>query len=312
MGRLNGKTAIVSGAGGGIGRAHALLLAKEGANVVVNDIGIRRGADAASVVEEIRQAGGSAVANTASTDWHGAGQIVADAVAQFGSIDIIINNAGAGGMNDLWRFTEEQWDRTYNVEPKGYFAMIRAAVPHMARNGGGAIVNTSSGSGFGHPGSIAHASSREGVIGLTRTVALEVGRFGIRCNAIRPFAAGTSTQDFAIDAAPWQQLMMLTMGDEPGVEREFPFDEKQFPPSKISPFVVWLCTDAARNVNGRSFEVRGDDVALLSEPRAEKMIRNRGGWSLDALDAAAPAELTDELRNPYTLDAFPELKVFSE
>ena len=75
---------------------------------------------------------------------------------------------------------------------------------------------------------------------------------------------------------------------------------------------MWLCTDAARNVNGRSFEVRGDDVALLSEPRAEKMIRNRGGWSLDALDAAAPAELTDELRNPYTLDAFPELKVFSE
>ena len=190
--------------------------------------------------------------------------------------------------------------------------MIRAAVPHMARAGGGAIVNTSSGSGFGHPGSIAHASSREGVIGLTRTVALEVGRFGIRCNAIRPFAAGTSTQDFALDAAPWQRLMMLTMGEEPGVEREFPFDEDQFPPRKISPFVVWLCTDAAQNVNGRTFEVRGDEVALLTEPKAERTIQRPGGWDLDALDAAAPAELTTTLRNPYTLDSFPELKVFTE
>ena len=312
MARLDGKTAIVSGAGGGIGRAHALLLAQEGANVVVNDIGVRSGADAATVVEEIRQAGGSAVASTISADWHGAERIVADAIAAFGSIDIIVNNAGAGDMNDLWRFTEEQWDKTYNVEPKGYFAMIRAATPHMARQGSGCIVNTSSGSGFGHPGSIAHASSREGVIGLTRTVAKEVGRFGIRCNAIRPFAAGVSTTDFAEKSRPWEQLMSLTMGPVPGTAMEFAFDADQFPPRKISPFVVWLCTDAARNVNGRTFEVRGDAVSLLSEPDAERTIHRSGGWDIDGLDVEAPKGLTANLSNPFTLDSHPELKTFKE
>src|SRR5579863_1662502 len=312
MARLDGKTAIVSGSGGGIGRAHALLLAQEGAHVVVNDIGIRSGADAASVVEEIRGAGGSAIASTTSADWQGAERLVAEAVGEFGSIDIIINNAGAGQMNDLWRFTEAQWDQTYNVEPKGYFAMIRAATPHMARQGSGCIVNTSSGSGFGHPGSIAHASSREAVIGLTRTVAMEVGRFGIRCNAIRPFAVGMSTTDFAEKARPWWQLMSVTMGPVPGTARELEFDAEEFPPRKISPFVVWLCTDAAKDINGRTFEVRGDEVSLLSEPSAEQTIRRSGGWDLDALDAQAPGGLATNLSNPFTLDAFPELKVFPE
>lgn len=312
MSRLNGKTAIVSGAGGGIGRAHALLLAREGASVVVNDVGLRQGADAASVVEEIIAAGGQAVASTQSADWNGAPKIVAEAVTRFGSIDIIVNNAGAGSMNDLWRFTEEQWDRTYNVEPKGYFAMIRAATPHMARQGSGCIVNTSSGSGFGHPGSIAHASSREGVIGLTRTVAKEVGRFGIRCNAIRPFATGQSTRDFVERGRRWERLMHLTMGSNPGEEMRTSFETDQFPPSKVSPFVVWLCTDAAHNINGRTFEVRGDDVSLLSEPEPLRTIRQDGGWNLDTLDAAAPAGLATGLHNPFTLDAFPELKAFEE
>lgn len=312
MKRLEGKVAIVTGAGQGIGREHALLLAREGAKVIVNDIGLRTQANAASVVEEIRQAGGVASANTTSADWNGAPQIIADAVATFGSIDILVNNAGAGGMNNLWEFTEQDWDRTFDVGCKGYFAMIRAAAPHMCRQGSGAIVNTSSGSGFGHPGAIAHASAREGAIGITRTVAKEIGRFGVRCNAMRPFAVGNSTDDFAVKAAPWARLMGLTMGPEPGKERQMTahFDASAFPPRKIAPFVVWLCTDAARNINGRTFEVRGDDVALLTEPKAERMITQAGGWDLDGLDAKAPGGLTGELSNPYTLDAFPEMKVF--
>lgn len=104
--------------------------------------------------------------------------------------------------------------------------------------------------------------------------------------------------------------MALTMGDEPGVEHPLEFDAAQFPPRKVSPFVVWLCTDAARNVNGRTFEVRGDDVSLLSEPVPERTIHQPGGWDLGQLDAAAPPSLTAGLRNPFTLDAFPELKVF--
>jgi len=312
MGRLEGKVAIVTGAGGGIGREHALLLAREGAKVVVNDIGWRTGADAASVVDEITAAGGTAIANTTSATWDGAESIVADTVAELGGIDILVNNATAGAINDLWRFTEEEWDRTVGVNLKGYFAMIRAAAPHMCRQGSGAIVNTSSGSGFGHPAMIAYATAKEGVIGLTRTVARELGRFGVRCNAIRPFATGVSTNEYAKNTGPWMQVMQLTMGPKPGELSPPRFDPEQFPPRKISPIVVWLCTDAAANVNGRTFHVEGDDVALLSEPKPEVTVHQTGGWDLDGLDAAGPAVLTRGLSNPYTLDAFPDLKVFPD
>ena len=312
MGRLEGKVAIVTGAGGGIGREHALLFAREGAKVVVNDIGWRTGADAASVVDGITAAGGTAIANTTSATWDGAESIVADTVAELGGIDILVNNATAGAINDLWRFTEEEWDRTVGVNLKGYFAMIRAAAPHMCRQGSGAIVNTSSGSGFGHPAMIAYATAKEGVIGLTRTVARELGRFGVRCNAIRPFATGVSTNEYAKNTGPWMQVMQLTMGPKPGELSPPRFDPEQFPPRKISPIVVWLCTDAAANVNGRTFHVEGDDVALLSEPKPEVTVHQTGGWDLDGLDAAGPAVLTRGLSNPYTLDAFPNLKVFPD
>ena len=312
MGRLEGKVAIVSGAGQGIGREHALLLAEEGAKVVVNDIGRRTGADAASVVAEITAAGGTAIANTSSATWDEAESIVAAAVDAFGTVDILINNAGVGSVNDLWRFTEEQWDPTFDVALKGYFALIRAAAPHMCRQGSGAIVNTSSGSGFGHPAAIAHATAREGAIGLTRTVAKELGRFGVRCNAIRPFAAGTSTDEYQAMTETWVQLMVLTMGPEPGVASIPKFDPVAFAPAKVATFVVWLCTDAAANVNGRTFEVSGDDVSLLSEPAPEITITQPGGWDLDGLDAAAPAELTKGLTNPFTLDDHPELGVFPD
>ena len=312
MSRFDGKVAIVTGAGGGIGREHALLFAREGAKVVVNDTGLRTGADAASVVKEIEAAGGTATANTDSATWEGAQDIVAATLQAYGRIDILVNNATAGATNDLWKFTEKQWDRTIGVNLKGYFAMIRTVAPHLCRQGSGVIVNTSSGSGFGHPAMIAYATAKEGVVGLTRTVARELGRFGVRCNAIRPFATGVSTSEYAQNTGPWMRVMGLTMGAEPGVERQPNFDPSQFPPSKISPLVAWLCTDAAANVNGRTFHVSGDDVGLLSEPEPERVIHQSGGWDLDSLDAAAPAALTLGLKNPYTLDAFPELKVFEE
>jgi 3-oxoacyl-[acyl-carrier protein] reductase len=312
MGRLDGRVAIVTGAGGGIGREHALLLASEGAKVVVNDTGLRTGADAATVVLEIEAKGGTASANTTSATWDGADDIIAATIETYGQLDILVNNATAGAINDLWKFTEQQWDRTVGVNVKGYFAMIRAAAPHFARQGSGVIVNTSSGSGFGHPAMIAYATAKEGVVGLTRTVAKELGRFGVRCNAIRPFATGVSTTEYAANTAvgSWTRVMTLTMGPEPGVESRPNFDPSQFPASKIAPFVVWLCTDAAANVNGRTFHVSGDDVGLLSEPEPERIIHQSGGWDLAGLDAAAPAALTLGLKNPYTLDAFPELKVF--
>jgi 3-oxoacyl-[acyl-carrier protein] reductase len=313
-GRFDGKVAIVTGAGGGIGREHARLFAKEGAKVVVNDLGTRTGANATSVVDEIVADGGEAIANTTSATWDGAPEIVQAALDAFGRVDVLVNNATAGGNNDIWRFTEKDWDLSFDVNLKGYFAMIRALAPHFCSRGSGAIVNTSSGSGFGHPSHVAYASAKEGVVGLTRTVARELGRFGVRCNAIRPLAAGASTKDYAVKTARWTQLMEVTMSPRgarprPGGQS---FDPELIPPRKISPLVVWLCTDAASNVNGRTFHVTGDQVSRLSEPAPERMIRNEGGWTLDALDAVATAHLVGDLTNDYTLDEYPELKVFEE
>jgi NAD(P)-dependent dehydrogenase (short-subunit alcohol dehydrogenase family) len=190
--------------------------------------------------------------------------------------------------------------------------MIRAVAPHLCRQRSGAIVNTSSGSGFGHPSHVAYSAAKEGVVGLTRTVARELGRFGVRCNAIRPLAAGQSTKDYAVATARWSKLMELTMGPRPGTTQHRTFDPEAIPPRKIAPFVVWLCTDAARDVNGRSFHVTGDTVSRLSEPERERVIHHGGGWTLDALDAVAPSHLVDDLRNDFTLDDHPDLQVFEE
>jgi 3-oxoacyl-[acyl-carrier protein] reductase len=309
-GRLDGQVAIVTGAGGGIGREHARLFAAEGASVLVNDVGLRTGADAASVVAEIESAGGTAVADTTSATWDGAAGIVQHAIDAFGRLDIVVNNATAARNADLWRVTEAEWDLAMDVNLKGYFAMIRAAVPHLCGQGSGAIVNTSSGSGFGHPSAVAYASAKEGVVGLTRTVARELGRFGVRCNAIRPLALGMSTKEYGERTSKWTTLMAVTMAPR-GAKLAFNVaTPESHPPAKISPMVVWLCTDAARGVNGRTFHVAGDTVSLLSEPARERAISQAGGWTLDALDAVAPVNLVDDLTNDYLLVDHPELQVF--
>jgi NAD(P)-dependent dehydrogenase (short-subunit alcohol dehydrogenase family) len=196
--RLAGKVAIVTGGAGSIGRQHSLLFAAQGAKVVVNDLGVSAVGDgemaqAERVVDEIRRNGGEALASSDSAaSFAGAEAIVGRAVDAFGTVDILVNNATTIEVNDIWRFTEEQFDQTVNANFKGYFAMIKYAAPYLCRQGGGAIVNTSSGSGFGHPSNSVYAAAKEGLIGLTRSAARELGRFGVRCNAIRPSAASYS------------------------------------------------------------------------------------------------------------------------
>jgi len=309
-GRLDGRVAIVTGAGGGIGREHARLLAAEGASVLVNDTGRRTGADAAAVVAEITSEGGRAVADTTSATWDGAAAIVGHALDEFGGLDIVVNNATAARNGDLWRLTEAEWDLAIDVNLKGYFAMIREATPHLAGQGSGVIVNTSSGSGFGHPSAVAYSAAKEGVVGLTRTVARELGRFGVRCNAIRPLAIGKSTSEYATATSKWADVMAITMAPR---DTAAPYEQatpESHPPAKIAPMVVWLCTDAASGVNGRTFHVRGDTYALLSEPGPERVIVREGGWTLDALDEVAPVELVAGLENHYRLDDRPDLQVF--
>jgi NAD(P)-dependent dehydrogenase (short-subunit alcohol dehydrogenase family) len=319
--RLGGRVAVVTGGGGGIGREHALQLARAGARVVVNDLGVRPSgpeqmANATRVVEEIRAEGGTAVANdgTAAT-WAGAEAIVEQAIDEYGRIDILVNNATRGASNDIWRFTEKDWDTTVDVNLKGYFAMIRFASVHMCRQHSGVIINTSSGSGFGHPANVAYAAAKEGVIGLTRTVAKELGRFGIRCNAIRPGAVtpGGSVTAYLERTKRWTELMDVTMQPAGRSSASLgTFDPDARPPRKVAAFVVWLCTDAAAQVNGRTFHVVGDQISRLSEPVAERLIFAADGWDLDALDEHGPSRLLDGVSNPYTLDDYPHLQVFDE
>ena len=313
--RLEGKVAIVTGSGGGIGREHAHLLASEGARVLVNDLGIRKtpdgvAASAERVAGEINDTGGEAVASSASATWDGAAEIVQQAVDAFGRLDILINNATAGRNNDIWRFTEEEWDLTVDVNLKGYFAMIKHAVPHLVQQETSAIVNTSSGSGFGHPSHCAYSAAKEGVIGLTRTAARELGRFGVRCNAIRPRAEGASTAEYAIRTARWTDLMALTMAPRGGASPPPGDIAEAYAPRKIAPLVVWLCTDAARHVTGRTFHISGDITSRLSEPERELAIYQEDGLTLDALDAYSGRHLTEDLSNDYTLEDRPDLQVF--
>ena len=309
--RLKDRVAIVTGAGGGIGRQHALLLARHGAKVVVNDIGFRSGADANSVADEIRAAGGEALANHDSATWEGAPFLVDAAVEVYGRVDILINNATYTRLGDLADYAESDWDSTLDVNLKGYFAMIRYVAPYMCKQGSGVIVNTSSASGYGHPSHAAYAAAKEGVVGLTRTVAREFGPFGIRCNAIRPLAAGQSAADFAARAAKWANLVALTMSPRVfALQQKMLADPGLMPTDKIAPLVAWLCTDAARNVNGHTFEVHGDTISRVAEPALASTIVRDGGWDLDSLDAIAPVNLVDGLVDQFALEDHPELRTF--
>ena len=309
--RFEGRVALITGAGGGIGREHALLFAQQGAKVVVNDIGFRAGADAEAVAKEINENGGVAVANSDSATWDGAEDLVAHAFEALGRVDILINNATFTRCDDLWNYPEDNWDSTFDVNLKGYFAMIRAVTPHMAERGSGVIVNTSSNSGMGHPTHAPYAAAKEGVVGLTRTVARELGRFGIRCNAIRPIAFGQSAREYEARTAKWAELIKYTFPTRIyAIQRRMINESDLLAPSKIPPLVAWLCSDAAREVNGRTFETHGDTVSLLSEPEPIRSMNQEGGWDLDKLDAVAPIYLVEGLADEFRLDDHPELKKF--
>jgi 3-oxoacyl-[acyl-carrier protein] reductase len=193
------------------------------------------------------------------------------------------------------------------VNLKGYFAMIAAVTPHMARQRAGAIVSTSSASGFGHPSHAAYAAAKEGVVGLTRTAAMELGRFGIRANAIRPLAHSVGVEEYHEQTKPWRELMDVTMGAS--TKTRTPED---IHPRKVAPLVVWLCTDAASGVNGRTFFVSGETVMLYSEPRPKTTITQEGGWTLDDLDRVGPTELIGGVTNRFTLADHPHLQTFPD
>jgi NAD(P)-dependent dehydrogenase (short-subunit alcohol dehydrogenase family) len=282
MARLDGKVAIVTGAARGIGRGHALLLASEGASVVVNDLGGEwdgSGADqrpAQQVVDEIVGAGGKAVANYDDvSDWEGGQRMVNQAVETFGGLDILICNAGILRDRMTFNMTEEEWDAVIKVHLKGHFVPVRWAATYWRERNketgepvDGRIVLTSSESGlFANAGQLNYDAAKSGIATMAIVLAKELARYGVTVNAIAPRARTRLTEN--------------TFSGRPGaVEGEF--DARH--PDNVAPWVVWLCTQAASHITGQNFIVGGGTVQLVSGWSVESAIEKDERWTLDDLD----------------------------
>ena len=305
--RLKDKVAVITGAGRGIGRGVALAMAEEGAKVVVNDLG--GGPDgtggakspADEVVAEIKSKGGEAAANYDSVaTLEGGENIIKTAIDKFGKIDILVNNAGILRDRMVFNMAPEEWDAVLKVHLYGHFHCTKPAAVLMRQQRSGRIINMSSSSGLGNSGQANYSAAKEGIIGFTRTVARDMGRYGVTCNAIRPGAATRLTMTEELLEARKiraEKGVAAPGGQAPGGVESL--DVGALPgPEDIAPFVVWLATDAAADINGYDFAVNGGHIALFSQPIEIKSIDKVGRWTLDELDRTVPQSLTEGLVNP--------------
>ncbi|HML97483.1 MAG TPA: SDR family NAD(P)-dependent oxidoreductase [Tepidiformaceae bacterium] len=309
-GRLAGRVAIVTGAGRGIGRGEALLLAKEGAKVVVNDFGGSVTGEggttspADEVVAEIKEMGGDAVANYGNVASMADGEaMVKQALDTFGRLDILVNNAGILRDRIIFNMTEEEWDTVIAVHLKGHFTITRYASIVFRQQRGGRIVNTASESGLGNLGQANYSAAKEGIVGLTRTLALDLGKYGVTANAIRPRAATRLTLSPEMEAARQRREQLAAQAGggataPAGSTAQAVTGIAAMAPELVAPLVVYLCLDEAANVNGRDFIVGGNEISLMSLPQRERTIYKEGGWDLDSLARVFPTTLGAGLVNP--------------
>ena len=303
-GRLEGKVAIVTGGGRGIGRGEALLLAEEGCRIVVNDFGGSAagvGGDASpadEVVDEIKKLGGEAVANYGNVVSMADGEsMVKQALDTFGRLDILINNAGILRDRMIFNMSEEEWDSVIAVHLKGHFTATKHAALVFRQQRSGRIVGTSSESGFGNMGQANYSAAKEGITGLVRTLALDLGRYGVTANAIRPRAATRLTMSDELRAAMERSRAAASAGQATSTGDAIG-QMDALRPEMVAPLVVFLCTDNAANVNGRDFIVGGNEISLVSLPTRERTIYREGGWTLDALDKVFAGTIGQGLVNP--------------
>ena len=273
MGRLDGKVAVITGAGGGIGRQHALLFAAEGARVLVNDPGTNRdgtgGSDAADgVVQEILAAGGEAVANklavgTAET----AAEIMQAAIDEFGQLDVLVNNAGILRDRTILKMSSDEWEDVIRVHLTGTFTCLQAAARIIKEQGtGGRIINTSSTSGLlGNFGQANYGAAKAGIYGLTRVAAIEFAKYDITVNAIAPMA------------------MTRMLESLPGIDEEVV--SKSLAPERISPIVAFLATESAAHISGMTFGVEGNELFTYRMLTSHGVTRQETSrWTIDAIE----------------------------
>ena len=297
--KLEGRSAVVTGSGRGIGRAVAMLLAEEGANVVVNDPGVSvdgTGNDAApadQVVNEIKAAGGSAIANYDSVATSSGGEgMITQCVDAFGRLDILINVAGILRDRMIFNMSHEEWRAVTDVHLKGHFNTIKPASILMRQQRFGRIVNFSSISGLrGISGQANYGGAKAAIAGLTRVIARDLGRYGVTCNAI---AHGAQTRMTATVPDAARQLRAATQQQQQTtMSRSVPTT-----PEHVAPMTVWLCSDDAWNVNGKIFHVAGGSISLAHEEDAIHTIDKGGKWTLEELIGVVPNQLMHGIMNP--------------
>jgi NAD(P)-dependent dehydrogenase (short-subunit alcohol dehydrogenase family) len=270
---LDGKVAVVTGSGTGLGRAYAMGLAKAGAKVVVN---ARTANNVANVVEEIRKMGGTAEGCAVSVaSMEGAREIIQTAVDGFGRIDILVNNAGITGRKLLADMTEQDFDDVIATNLKGTFACTRHAVPHMMKQGWGRIINMSSGSIIGQEGNTSYASSKGGVLSISLTWAVELAQYGITCNAIRTSAATRLSE------ARRKQVKQaaLERHEQPPTDADLGY----YKPEAAAPLVVFLASDEANWISGQFICIDGPRLAICEHTHHAKTAIMPGGWTSELL-----------------------------
>ncbi|MBI3456527.1 MAG: SDR family oxidoreductase [Candidatus Rokubacteria bacterium] len=290
---LKDRVAVVTGAGRGIGREIARMMAAAGARVVVNDFGGREDgtggerSPADRAVEEIRQAGGEAAPSYESVASMAGGQrIVEAALDAFGRIDIVVNNAGILRDRMIFNMTEEEWDAVIQVHLKGSFAVTRAAAPRFKEQRWGRFINMTSTSGLiGNVGQANYAAAKLGIVGLTRVTALDMARYDVTANCISPFA--------------WTRLIGTIPTETPEQKARVAKLEKMTP-RDIAPLAVYLASEEAANVSGQIFGVRGKEIFVFSQPRPVRSIHHAEGWTPERLADVFQGTLAHHLVPPET------------